>query len=60
MTSGGDTVCRGVAKSARRHSGRLAKDFGEMTLAHVADLGADLGERQIALGQQPPRLFDSQ
>src|SRR5882672_8365141 len=51
---------RRVPKSLRRHSSRLAKNFGEMTLARVADLGADLGDRQIALGQKPSRSFDSQ
>src|SRR5262249_36196673 len=51
---------RRVPKSLRRHSGRLTKNFGEMALARVADLGADLGDRQIALGQQPTRPLDPQ
>src|SRR5262245_54874624 len=39
-----------IPKRLRRHSSRFTKDFGEMALARVADLRADLGDRQIAFG----------
>src|SRR5262245_60184671 len=58
--SRGVTVRRGVAKSAWSQARRLAKDLGEVALARVADLRADLGDRQIAFGQQSSGPFDPQ
>src|SRR5262245_20168684 len=51
---------RRIPESLRRQPGRFAKYFGEMALARVPDLRADLGDRQVGFGQQSSSFFDPQ